>query len=123
MSSPSKTKKRFPYNQHVYRMCVLLTSDIVKAICDGKMTHDLPPEFFQAKAFAVRVIMKESGMTKEQTRQFVQDFALNWTLDKVPIFPDQTEDEVSTETNPEAEDVLDILLSHAVYEYMKNHPE
>ena len=123
MSSPEKTKKRFPHNREVYRLCVLLASDIIESICQGKMVTDLTPEFFKAKQFAIKAIMAESGMTKEETGDFLKDFCLNWSLDKVPIFPDQTEDEVSTETNVVAEEVLDMMLVHAAQDFLSNHPK
>ena len=121
MSSPEKTKKRFPYNREVYKLCVLLASDIIESICQGKMVTDLTPQFFKAKHFAIKSIMEESGMTKEETGNFLKDFCLNWTLDKVPIFPDQDDDEVSIETNPIAEEVLDMMLVHAAQDFLRDH--
>ena len=123
MNSPFKEKKRFPYNREVYRMCVLLASDIIKWICEGKMTHDLTPDFCKAQGFAITVIMHESGLTKEEAKHFIRDFCIHWTLDKVPIFPNQTEDEVSTQHNTIAEEVLDVMLGYAIHEYTIDHPK
>ena len=123
MSSPEKTKKRFPCNREVYRLCVLLVSDCLELICDGKMVTDLTPEFFKAKQYAIKTIMEESGMTKEETANFLKEFCLNWSLDQVPIFPDQDEDDVSTETNVVAEEVLDMILVHVAQDFLRDHPK
>ena len=103
IDSPTKTKRRFPFNRQAYRLSVLLASDIIKAACEEKMIKDLPTP---QQKIAIRSLIKQTGMTFKQTEHFLKDFCSNWTLDVVPVFADQKEEDVSTYYNPIAAELF-----------------
>ena len=119
LDSPKKKKRQFPYNREVYRLSVLLASDIVKHVSEGKMSNDLSPDFIKAQKLAIRDIMNMTGMTLKQTGDYLKDFCVYWTLDVVPVFPDENEEEVSTEQNPVAAEIFDALVAFAVEGFME----
>ena len=119
IDSPKKTKRQFPYNREVYRLSVLLASDIVKNICEGNMTKEWTPEFIQAQKLVICDIMNLTRMTLKETEEYLKDFCMNWTLDVVPVFPDQNPEEVSADENLIAAELFEHLVAFAVEDFVK----
>ena len=119
IDSPEKTKRQFPYNREVYRLSVLLASDIIKNICDGNMTKEWTPEFIQAQKLAICDIMNLTRMTLKETEEYLKDFCMNWTLGIVPVFPHQNADEVSADENLIAAELFEQLVAFALEDFVK----